>query len=129
MSLSTNELSLLSDAIVSTLDANNVKFSLYSNYSGRSMYGDTCLGFVVDSKGDCNSLLVNITHQITSQFTDGQMDDDRMVDSPIMDLMQYLSNAKIDNMGRGFIVYFPQIKFDEFSEDQKQYLLSAFDDN
>ena len=38
MSLSTNELSLLSDAIVSTLDANNIKFSLYSNYSGRFMW-------------------------------------------------------------------------------------------
>lgn len=57
------------------------------DYSGRGMYGRTCLGFVVDA----TDIVVGVAlHQALGD-----------------DAWEMARNACTDNMGRGAIVYFP----------------------
>ena len=53
-----------------------------SNYSGRGMYGETCVGVVCPSASEC----------IEEASLRG------------------IRGASVDNMGRDFIVYWPNIK-------------------
>ncbi len=66
---------------------------VYENYSGRGMFGKTCLAITVDElenalfrlgreSGDCSF----------SSFSD------------------YLANFRTDNLGRSFIIYFPKLQ-------------------
>lgn len=83
--LSQNELELLREA------ANNHNMQLREDYSGRSMYGALCVGFVYDDLGDFLSALVDIA-----------IDD--------YDFASTLaSRACTDSMGLSTIVYFPRL--------------------
>jgi len=77
-------------------DNNNDSISLGYNYSGRYMFGDTCIGFMINGIS-AFSAIAEITKEIESY-------EDKLV-STEFNIM--LKSARIDDMGKGQIIYFP----------------------
>ena len=65
------------------------------NYSGRGMYGNKCLGFVVSSHATAYRLMVGMTAVLGAD-----------------DASQIARSAQTDSMGRDMIVYFPGVTLD-----------------
>jgi len=78
------------------IDEDNVR----TDYSGRGMYGRTCVGFDLDSKGD----LLNLGASLQAN---GLLD-------------EFYSSASFDSMGLGIIVYFPGIKCEDGPKDEDE---------
>jgi len=67
------------------------------SYSGRNMYGKQCLGIDMESMTDAFRFALSV--------------DDS-------DLIWALSHPVFDNMGRGIIVYFPNVEAPEGIDDE-----------
>jgi len=79
------------------------------SYSGRGMYGETCLGISVDLR----SLLSAVADALL--FPPFPLDDGRRVV-----IVLALQRVQTDSMGCGSIVYFPGIPYtDPFAEDDE----------
>jgi hypothetical protein len=63
---------------------------VYENYSGRGMYGKTCMGITVD-------------HLCKALFNLGR-------ESENYDFAKELERLEVDNLGRSYIIYFPRIQ-------------------
>lgn len=61
------------------------------NYSGRGMYGDSCIGFVFDS---------GHMHGVTMA----------LIDALGIDLANEITTSRTDNMGLDTIIYYPGVK-------------------
>jgi hypothetical protein len=81
------------------------------SYSGRGMYGDSCVGFTTDDNQLKTAInLVNaakwltldlLTYNVPSNLAD------------VFDLfLDTLGGAKTDSMGRSTVVYFPRVKWE-----------------
>ncbi len=79
------------ESILSVLQRTEPDAELRSDYSGRGMYGRTCLGFVVR-----NPQIIGAAVAIGLACTD-------------IDPVEMMSHAARDSMGRDFIIYFPEI--------------------
>lgn len=73
----------------------NEQYSLYENYSGRGMFGRTCLGVIVQQNDSFIEFLMNLTKY---------MDNNKVEDTDFS-----LEGATYDNLGLDTIVYFPNI--------------------
>lgn len=74
------------------------EFDLSSDYSGRGMFGDECIGLT----GDVRDLMLFIARISTWHDVD---DDERDA------LLEHLAdNARSDNMGQSMIFYWPHVK-------------------
>lgn len=73
----------------------NEQYELYENYSGRGMFGRTCLGVIVQRNDSFMDFIINLTKYM----------DDYDVD----DIDFKLEGATYDNLGLDTIVYFPNI--------------------
>lgn len=82
------------EAIKNFVNENN-QYELYENYSGRCMFGRTCLGVIVQQ----NDSLMDFIIKLTKYLDDNDVDD---VDFK-------LEGATYDNLGLDTIVYFPNI--------------------
>lgn len=71
---------------------------VYENYSGRGMYGKTCLGITVNELE--NSLFR--LGKLAAQSDDGWEHE--------------LENFRTDNLGRDYIIYFPKLQKEVDSE-------------
>ncbi len=77
------------------------------SYSGRGMYGDTCLGFECNERiGDVIASLLDV---ISSMDEEGR--------DEALDLAHEFRHMKSDSMGRGSIYYFEGVPFEGDSED------------
>jgi len=76
-------------------------YELYENYSGRFMYGRTCIGIVTD----VNSL--GLMYDLTA-FIFQNLDEDE-IEMNSQDIREFIGNAKMDNMGLSMIIYFPSL--------------------
>mgnify|MGYP007100040836 FL=1 len=65
----------------------------YLNYSGRGMYGDTCVGF----SGDVSEMLLGIAATQVLGIGEARI---------------LATKAHTDSMGMGIIVYFPGVSLD-----------------
>jgi hypothetical protein len=73
------------------------------SYSGRGMYGKYCVGISTDGADE-----VGVLGEIAEQ----------VADESLRDLIElFATGARIDQMGRGNIVYFPSLKWPEGRED------------
>jgi hypothetical protein len=87
------------DEIVDACDLDEDK--VRTHYSGRGMYGQTCLGFEFEDIGEYADFLVTVT-ELHHDLTDDSMPDEAVPDwSP-----QWFTNVSTDSMGRGMIFYF-----------------------
>ena len=64
------------------------------SYSGRGMYGKTCLGVVVENQNSFISLIM-----------------ENIDDENLEDIADKFLGMKIDNIGRDYIIYFPNIEY------------------
>ena len=82
------------EAIKNFVNENN-QYELYENYSGRCMFGRTCLGLIVQQNDSFMDFIIKLTKYL----------DDNDVD----DVDFKLEGATYDNLGLDTIVYFPNI--------------------
>ena len=82
------------EAIKNFVNENN-QYELYENYSGRCMFGRTCLGVIVQQNDSFMDFIIKLTKYL----------DDNDVD----DVDFKLEGATYDNLGLDAIVYFPNI--------------------
>lgn len=82
------------EAIRNYVDENE-QYSLYENYSGRGMFGRTCLGVVVKQGYSFMDFLMKLTKY---------MDDNGIEDTDFS-----LEGVAYDNLGLDTVVYFPNI--------------------
>ncbi len=91
---------IISDAIAESVTA-STGFPVRS-YSGRGMYGRTCLGICLPSTNSLLNIGLIIYQAVLS--TDQYSDDESIgLASEICD------DGRTDQMGMGFILYFPQL--------------------
>ncbi len=74
-------------------------------YSGRSMYGTYCLGV---SCSNPMSALVQICQAIASS------------DDHKFDLFEIIANPQSDNLGRDYILYFPDVEWQDDEEESEE---------
>jgi hypothetical protein len=78
------------------------------SYSGRAMYGKTCLAVNLD-----NGLGEFISAIMTEALENADNDD-------IFDVARAFESMRTDSMGRGIVVYFPGVPFEgDDSEDDE----------
>lgn len=75
--------------------ANEVGGDIDATYSGRAMYGKSCVGISLDSETDLLALGAAIASIVEAE------------DSALGVAM--MNGARLDSMGRGIIVYWPSI--------------------
>ena len=75
------------------------------SYSGRCMYGKSCIGFVTsDSEFYVGAAIVANIEDECDRF----------------DLCEVFHHAKVDSMGRDIIIYFPNIPYEEKYEEEEE---------
>lgn len=82
------------EAIRNYVDENE-GYEIYENYSGRCMFGRTCLGVVVHQNDSFMDFLMKLTKY---------MDDNEVEDTDFS-----LEGVAYDNLGLDTVVYFPNI--------------------
>lgn len=99
MKLDSNQLELLETF------ANDNDYNLRTDYSGRGMYGKTCIGFDTDRGQNLFSLGIDLARFLT--------------ENKEYDLLEAFQNTtiNIDSMGMGQIVYFPRMEIEIDKED------------
>ena len=75
-------------------------YEFRGDYSGRYMYGRSCVGIVCDNP-------ITATVELFAYILNEDEDTD------IDELASILGDARSDNMGLSMIVYFPQIKMED----------------
>jgi hypothetical protein len=73
-------------------------FDLRRDYSGRGMYGKTCLGLVGDTR-DLIRFIRFIEREHADEYTNFPMDD-----------VDWLDDVREDSMGRSTIFYWPKVQ-------------------
>ena len=74
----------------------NEQYSIYENYSGRGMFGRTCLGVIVQEHDSFMEFLMNLTRYMDA--------------NGVEDTNFSLEGVAYDNLGLDTIVYFPSIE-------------------
>lgn len=92
------------DQVNDILDNADLEYSSFTNtYSGRAMYGDTCVGFDVDSLREIGTLSIAI-HEVLGDTLGRDM----------------VERARTDNMGMGYIIYYPHVTCPEWEEEEDE---------
>lgn len=73
----------------------NEQYELYENYSGRGMFGRSCLGVVIKQGYSFMDFIINLTKYMDNYDVD--------------DIDFKLEGATYDNLGLDTVVYFPNI--------------------
>lgn len=73
----------------------NEQYELYENYSGRCMFGRSCLGVVIKQGYSFMDFIINLTKYMDNYDVD--------------DIDFKLEGATYDNLGLDTVVYFPNI--------------------
>lgn len=81
------------------------------SYSGRGMFGQQCLAIICDNTGKLFSDLIDF---VECNFNSEERSD------MYSDISQAFSHMKEDTLGRGTVVYFPQIKFQDMESEQEE---------
>lgn len=76
------------------------------SYSGRNMYGDSCVGFTTD-----DTLPATIANLLNSVLYEMISDEETI--EKVTSLTKIIRNATTDNMGLSTVVYFPRVKWEE----------------
>lgn len=85
------------------------------SYSGRAMYGKTCLGIT----GEFGEVIKTIGEACALIVRDLEFDDDETVATidKIADVISDAWNFRQDSMGLGVVIYWPRILYDQVIAD------------
>jgi len=100
--------------------ADNLDAQIREDYSGRGAFGKTCFGFVTDKSGFNFGLA--LARELVENGSDGE------------NLLEELTGAQSDSMGRNYIYYFPKIQWEGPAmtykvEDKKLIITGTPDDD
>lgn len=101
--LSTDQFERLQDAVG----------ELYPDYSGRGMYGATCLGYVTDD-GPAQFQL-----QLAKVLAGGE--DKTLTVDEVSDAMEYLGSPSSDSMGLSTIYYYRGIQVEGYARGPRRF--------
>lgn len=85
----------IADGIRSFVESNE-NYTIYEGYSGRGMFGKTCLGVIISRGSSFMDFLIKLTRYLDEQGVD--------------DVDYELEGASYDELGLDTVVYFPNIK-------------------
>lgn len=113
--------------IASTMDNNNIELSsgtVRLAYSGRGMYGKTCLGVSLDSY-DMDTFRHEVLEVVTDELENFPEDEDTY--KLLKKFKECLKHPSRDSMGRGMIEYFESLEVpaeyqEELTEVVKIYI-------
>jgi hypothetical protein len=77
---------------------------LRTDYSGRGMYGETCMAITMDSLSDLAQFLVELTGMLVADTIGDEYPDVDEVIDPARELTHKLHT---DSMGRSLVAYWP----------------------
>lgn len=80
------------------------------SYSGRGMYGKSCLGITVES-GQLGDIMACIVDACTELGRDA--DDDHAYPADVEKICEALRHMSQDSLGLGMIIYFPRVPYDD----------------
>jgi hypothetical protein len=84
--------------------ANEVQGEARASYSGRGMYGRSCVGIVIDSESDLLALGVAIS-ELVEDYEDKQT---------------LVNSVKTDSMGRGLIAYWTGVTCEDAPDEDEE---------
>lgn len=87
------------DYIRKFVSENEDKYEIYEGYSGRGMFGRTCLGIIVRNGNSPMELMMNLTCYLNENTSDDKDFD-----------LGAFEGMSTDNLGKDSIVYFPSIQ-------------------
>jgi hypothetical protein len=97
MSITAITRSLIMDAVaIAQIDGD---IDIYEKYSGRGMYGRTCVGVTLDNADQGYPFIAALTLALIGEDEDDGGDD----------AIELASRAVTDSLGRGTILYFPGV--------------------
>lgn len=85
----------IADGIRSFVESSE-NYTIYEGYSGRGMFGKTCLGVIISRGSSFMDFLIKLTQYLDENDVD--------------DISCELEGASYDELGLDTIVYFPNIK-------------------
>jgi hypothetical protein len=77
------------------------------SYSGRCMYGENCLAVTTDSASEAATVILDVVQACAEN---GTAED-------VLELVAMLRGSRTDSMGRGVVVYWPDIKWADCGDD------------
>lgn len=83
------------------------------SYSGRGMYGASCLGITTGRFTNPHDVIM----KIVVQFVEENHEDEDFL-SKFRELTDCLQNPRQDSMGLGTVTYFPDIDWEDDDEDE-----------
>lgn len=86
----------VSDLIRKFCEENSDKYEVYEGYSGRFMFGRTCLGVIVKMGYSEIEFIIKLTDYLNNYLD-------------VIDL-EFAEGISMDNLGLDTIVYFPKLK-------------------
>ncbi len=78
-------------------------------YSGRAMYGDQCLAVTTDSASEAATVILDV---IQACAENGTKED-------VIELVDLLRGSRSDSMGRGVVVYWPDIAWSDCGAEEE----------
>lgn len=90
-------------------------------YSGRNMFGKTCIGFISEAK-DLFQMGFALALYLNSAIN--RKEDDEKYRLEMEELIDILAehSACIDSLGKDYIVYFPMLQYDDLEPHPTRYL-------
>ena len=101
--------------VAANLDLDLEEGNIRTDYSGRAMYGRSCLGIVIDGNmvAEEHTVIMELAIEMSEA---GENQDGYEAVGSIRDFM-YDLQVRRDSMGRSEIVYFPQISVEAEGDD------------
>lgn len=93
------------------------------SYSGRGMYGKKCLSFNLESGENEFDAFLSIAESIQSYV---ESNDDGL---ELEDITSYFMGAKLDSMGLGVVIYFPEIVWEDSDTQDEDDSEEGFDED
>lgn len=91
----------------------------YRSYSGRGMYGKTCVG-IVGSFRDCMNIIAIVVGTQAEELYDANDDDASDIHYDLQDNLASLMEFNYDSMGLDVVVYWPKIEYIRFDDQSDE---------
>jgi hypothetical protein len=100
----------ITPAILETLTWDHDEEDIRSAYSGRSMYGRTCLGY---EGADVAMFVFHLAVALVRADLEENEDDSEPDVASVELMLRQIGEGRTDSMGRGMITYWPRIAVSE----------------
>lgn len=98
-------------------DSENVRF--HNDYSGRGMYGKSCVGISGDAQ-ECNAVFCTLIQELAEDLVQHTEEGNGGHALKLYkETVEALYNHRTDSFGRGIILYWPSISSEPVTSDEE----------